>query len=92
MRFSILAILAIASAAFAFDFDAHPFDQAPHCARQCGERCIESSSCGSHSEDFGCFCRDDAFRAAAISCVKESCGFEEQLDSLVWAKTQCGHF
>ena len=32
MRFSILTVLTIASAAFAFDFKARPFDEAPHYA------------------------------------------------------------
>ena len=32
MRFSILTILAVVSAAFAFDFNARPFNEAPHCA------------------------------------------------------------
>jgi hypothetical protein len=34
-------------------------------------RCVESSRCDRYSEDFDCFCRNEAFRTAVVSCVRE---------------------
>ena len=94
MRSSTLTTLAVASAAFAFDFNARSFSEAPHCVvcsplvpractgvinpidtnmsfwRQCGERCVESNRCDRYSKD-NYFCRGEAFRTAAVSCVRE---------------------
>ncbi|KIY64657.1 hypothetical protein CYLTODRAFT_425021 [Cylindrobasidium torrendii FP15055 ss-10] len=61
----------------------------PSCVLTCSTQSLSSGSCTSVT-DIACICSDQAFQAAALSCLQSTCSESELQAALSLQQSQCG--